>query len=145
MNITDLEYDEHVLNFDPEENYYEPILRENHTFATYSSIDNFLDKNPVTSEDSNFVSIFCQNIRSLDRNLDSFLNLFPHDNMPDILILSETWHNLNTPVNIPGYTGYHTVRDGRAGGVSIFVKSQIPSCFIEKFSYANIHIEICTI
>ena len=58
---------------------------------------------------------------------------------------SETWHEIHTPVTIPGYVGYHTVRQGRSGGVSIFVKNNINSSFIKDLSYANDSIETCSV
>ena len=61
------------------------------------------------------------------------------------LFFSETWLDLNEPIHIPGYVGHHTVRQGRSGGVSLFVKQSLSSEKIEQFSYANENIEICTV
>ena len=59
---------------------------------------------------------------------------------------SETWYDGdNKPINIPGCSGHHTLRQGRAGGVSIFVKNKLSSCFMNNFSYENSSIEICTV
>ena len=72
--------------------------------------------------------------------------LFDENSMPDCFILSETWHDGIEPILIPGYTGYHTVRQlRRSGGVSIFMKNSLKSDKIQQFSYANDNIEICTI
>jgi len=49
------------------------------------------------------------------------------------------------PIVIPGYVGHHTVRHGRSGGVSIFIKSHLNSEIISNFSYADNSIEICTV
>ena len=92
-----------------------------------------------------FITIFSQNIRSLNRNLDVFLCMFSHNTIPDVLIFSETWLALGDPVNIPGYTGFHTIRIGRSGGVSIFIKDSFLSEKIPELSFANDSIEICTI
>ena len=141
----DDDLDRHLLELDPDQNYFENSINVNHVFTTYSSFDDFLNLNPVALTDNNFITIFSQNIRSLNRNLDSFLSMFPEESMPDVFIFSETWHDGNTPVNIPGYVGHHTVRQGRSGGVSVFVKSQLNSSTIEQLSYANETIEICTV
>ena len=92
-----------------------------------------------------FITIFSQNIRSLNRNLDVFLCMFSPNTIPDVLIFSETWLALGDPVNIPGYTGFHTIRIGRSGGVSIFIKDSFLSEKIPELSFANDSIEICTI
>ena len=65
--------------------------------------------------------------------------------MPDVLILTETWYDGFSPNIIPGYVGYHSVRTGRSGGVSIFVKNQLSSSKIDAHSYTNEIIEICTV
>ena len=141
----DVEFNGHFLDIDPDINYVHSSISESQNFSQFRSVDEFLIEYKSLSTDSNSLSIFCQNIRSLEKNLDSFLCLFPHDKMPDIFIFSETWHNEEKQIHIPGFLGYHTVRHGRAGGVSIFIKSQFSSSFIEKFSYANDCIEICTV
>ena len=81
----------------------------------------------------------------MNKNLDNFLSMFPDDNIPDIFVFSETWKDSNDPVSIPGYEGYHSVREGRSGGVSVFVKGQIPSCKLENLSYVNNTIEMVRI
>ena len=102
-------------------------------------------KNTISINDNNFLTIFSQNIRSMNKNLDSFLSMFDHNNMPDVFIFTETWHDLDTLVSIPGYRDVHTIRHGRSGGVSIFVKGMLSSSLIDEFSFANTSIEICTI
>ena len=64
--------------------------------------------------------------------------------MPDVFIFTETWYDGFTPTHIPGYVDYHSVRNGRSGGVSLFIKNQIHSSKIENHSYTNEFIEICT-
>ena len=72
--------------------------------------------------------------------------LFDENMMPDCFIFTETWHDGNIPILLPGYTGYHTVRQiRRSGGVSIFVKDSLKSEFIHDLSFANENIEICTL
>ena len=85
-----LEIDEHLLDLDPDRNYYNNVISENQTFLKFNSIDSFLEGDSVLMHDENFLTIFSQNIRSLNCNLDSFLCLFPENKMPDVLILSET-------------------------------------------------------
>ena len=95
-------------------NYFD-LLSENHLFSSFNSIDDFLSKNTIPLNDNNFISIICQNIRSMNRNLDNLLCIFDENNMPDIFILTETWYDGFTPNVIPGYSDYHSVRIGRSG------------------------------
>ena len=125
-------------------NYYD-VISENHAFSSYNCIDDFLINNPISLNDNNFISVICQNIRSMNCNLDKLLCIFDVNNMPDIFILTETWHDGNTPTIIPGYTDYHSVRIGRSGGVSVYVKNQISSSKIETHSFTNESLELCTI
>ena len=141
------EVDDNIfIDLDPDSNYYSQDISQNHVFSSYDNIDDFLKQNTHTLNDNNFITIFTQNIRSFNRNLDNFLCLFPDNSMPDVFIFSETWHDSNIPVIIPGYIGYHTVRtDRRSGGISVYVKQSFTSSQILEHSYANSTIEICTI
>ena len=78
-------------------------------------------------------------------NLDKLPCIFDENNMPDAFILTETWYDGSSPIIIPGYIGYHSIRIGRSGGVSVFVKNQIPSSKVDEHSYTNESLEICTI
>ena len=133
-----------VDDFDPDMNYFDHIY-ENHQFSNFDSIDEFLLENPISLNDPNFISIICQNIRSINCNLDKLLCLFDENNMPDVFILSETWYDGLSPIVIPGYVGYHCVRIGRSGGVSVFVNNQLPSSKFEEHSFADESIEMCTV
>ena len=135
---------ENLNDYDPDVNYFE-IISGNHPFSSFDSIDEFFSENPISLTDKNFLSIICQNIRSMNCNLNKLLCIFDENNMPDVFILSETWYDGFSPTVIPGYVGYHSVRSGRSGGVSVYVKHQIPSSKIDQQSFANEFLEICTI
>ena len=100
-----------LTDLDPDINYYDEIISENHVFSSYNSVNEFLNKNPIGLNDNKFISIFNQNIRSFNSNLDTFLNLFNKDNMPDVFVFSETWHDANRPVIIPGYVAEPSPRN----------------------------------
>ena len=112
---------ESLDDFDPDVNYFD-VISENHAFSSYDSIDEFLSENSIALNDKNFISIISQNIRSMNRNHDKFLCIFDENIMPDVFIFSETWCDGLCPTVIPGYVGYHTIRIGRSGGVSVYVK-----------------------
>ena len=132
-------------DFDPDSNYFDDLIADNHVSSSYNSMEDFYNNNPITLQEANYLSIFSQNIRSFNKNLDSFLLLFEEDNMPDAFVFSETWYDSFVPTIIPGYTGYHTVRDGRSGGVSVFIKSHINSEKFQNLCYANDSVEVCII
>ena len=139
------ELNNRMVDFDPDLNYYDNTINQNHSCSSFDSIDSFLHASNKPFDNNNKIMIFSQNIRSLNRNLDNFLTMFQSDSTPDVFVFTETWHDINCPVIIPGYIGYHTTRNGRSGGVSVFVKKQFSSCQIDEFSYANQAIEICTV
>ena len=139
-------FDDYLNELDPDTNYFESQLDENHIFSSYFSFNEFTANNSVTLNDSNFISVFNQNIQSFNAHLDEFMLLFNEKSMPDCFIFSETWHDGHTPVLIPGYTGFHTVRESRrSGGVSIFVKNSLNCELIKELSYINETIEVCTV
>ena len=136
---------DYLLDIDPDDNYYEESGNHNHIFSVYDSYDEFLLRNPISSNENKCLTILSQNIRSFNTNLDNFMLMFDENSLPDVFIFSETWHKLQNPLNVSGYIGYHTVRQGRSGGVSVFVKNYLNSCFVENLSYANNSIETCSI
>ena len=137
---------DYLNEYDPETNYFDSHISENHVFSSYDSIDDFTSGNQALFNDSNFISIFSQNIRSFNANLDDFLLLFDENSFPDCFIFSETWYDGYEPILIPNYTGFHSARQiRRSGGVSIYVKDSINSEIIKELSYVNESIEICTV
>ena len=111
-------FEDYLNEYDPDTNYFEMHISENHVFSSYDSIDELTSSNPALFNDTNFISIFNQNIRSLKANKDTFLLLFDENSLPDCFIFSETWHDGYEPILIPNYTGFHTVRHlYRSGGV----------------------------
>ena len=75
---------------------------------------------------ANQISLFHFNIRSIKKHYDEFLQYLSYLNVfPDCIVLSETFLNdQNKDIYpIPGYDGYHLVRDNkRGGGVSIYTR-----------------------
>ena len=138
--------DDFLNEYDPETNYFESHISENHVFSSFDSSDNFISSYQALLKDSNFISIFNQNIRSFNANLDDFLLLFDENSFPDCFIFSETWHDGYEPILIPNYTGFHTVRQlRRSGGISVFVKNSFNSELINELSYVNESIETCIV
>ena len=67
--------------------------------------------------------------------------------MPSIFCLTETRFSASTLQNISGYDSFHTLRntDTPSGGISIFVKENLKATKIDKLSYCNNTIEVCTV
>lgn len=78
----------------------------------------------------NFIKlkIFHLNIRSIRKNFDEFvLYLNSQQTKYEIIVLSETWINSNeeTRYSLPGYNMLAQPRDGRAGGVAVYLSSTL--------------------
>ena len=66
--------------------------------------------------------------------------------MIDVIILTETWFIKGLCQEIDGYVGYHMYRtEGTGGGVSVFVRSTLPSSFMPQFSSVTETSEICAV
>ena len=132
-----------LRNIDPDDNffddYYQCLGTEKQSI--YYSIDNY---NHLCSNSKKFITFLNYNIRSFNANFDSFICIFEENNIPDIIVLTETWFNSNTVQDIVNYNAYHTVREtARSGGVSIFVKDTYQVNLIPELCICNDAIEIC--
>ena len=132
-------------NLDPDSNYFDDLFPslELGTQSNYFTLSEF---SSLCTQSPNSKTILSYNIRSFNRNSDTFLASFDQISLPSVLILTETWFKPGTAQNIPGYTAYHTFRvDGRSGGVSVFVNDSISSYCIEELCISNSNIEICSV
>ena len=123
-------------------NWDETLINNSTITSKYIYPDSLKNNSP---DDANIFSLYHQNIRSLTKHNDEFLNYLSYQNINlDCIILSETFlndHNKNM-YSLPGFNGNHLVRSNkRGGGVSIFVRNDI--CEYPKIIYSliNDHIE----
>ena len=79
-------WNDYLSDYDPDTNYFDSYISENHVFSSYDSINDFISGNQALCNGSNFISIFNQNIRSFNANLDDFLLLFDENSFPDCFI-----------------------------------------------------------
>jgi len=97
--------------------------------------------------DPSKISVFHLNIRSFNRNSDElsiYLSQFPAK--PSIIVLSETWFSDGSVSELDGYRGHHVYRrDRRGGGVSVFMRVDIVCSAVDRFSYIDNNMEICTV
>jgi exonuclease III len=140
--------DEHLLNIDPDCNYFNDLYNSvDHQYQSdYFNVDGFVEK--FKSKDKFNFTIVNFNIRSFNRNGDKFIALLDTlSYYPDVIVLTETWLNADNKdcANIDGYSSYHTVRNGRSGGVSIFCRSGLQVDVYEHLSVCNDNIETLVI
>ena len=116
--------------------------------SKYYTIQQYNDTLSVNLD--NILSIMHMNTRSLQFKLDQ-INIFfaSLKKIPDVFCITESWltdSNINI-AKIDGFTGYHIIRPAghEHGGVSCFVNNALESELLEKFSFVNEFIEICTV
>lgn len=102
-------------------NYYE-------SFNEYVCLNNNVN--------SNYLNIICCNIRSVNANFDELLLLLENDmNFKDIdvIILTETWHNvLSCNYVLDGYSlFFSSIKRNQNDGVMVFVKHYLNVEFVE--------------
>ena len=123
-------------------NYYD-ALSPSGGQSQYFSVSQF---NALINDSQNLLTIINFNIRSFYGNSDNFFCLFDDGNMPQIIILTETWFSNENAWNLEGYESYHTIRPNRrSGGVSVYVKNNLVSNKLQNLCICNENIDICTI
>ena len=145
IDVNGVLMDQDVWNdIDPDSNLINNIFA-NYDSATQSAYYTSDQYNSEFSENHNVLSIFQQNVRSLNNKMEDVISFFESlHKFPDILILTETWLNSNIKdsFNINGCTSYHSVRPNKGGGgVSVFVSINIHSVCIDELCYSNATIE----
>ena len=136
MNLTNS-----IDEIDPERNYSH--FSDDFHSCCYYSLNDF-EKLSIEND----FSVINYNIRSFNTNFEYFSSAFTSKSFPSVLTLTETWTSHEFPssyYDIPGYIAFHTIRDGRSGDVSVYVKNNLKSTCVENFSFVNSCIEICTV
>ena len=115
--------------------------------SKYYDISNY--NNSFSTPDSHILSVIHVNLRSVKANVDKmFAMMHALKSHPDVLAISEHWLTENNKDSffIHGYKHFHVVRSrGIHGGVSLFIRNNIQTDLVSKFSYSNKDIEICTV
>ena len=139
---------------DSDENDYElDRLKQMFQHLNYEEISRYYDINnyndSFVATNNSVLIIFHINIQSLLTNMDSMTALFHSlKHPPDIIAVSEHWlTEINKDsLNFPGYKAFHVIRSwGLRGGISLFIRTNIDATAVEKYSYSNSEIEICTV
>ena len=65
---------------------------------------------------------------------------------PNVLVLTETWFSPDYIDTLNTYSSFHLFRQNRrSGGVSALIKNTFVSRLINKFSFVDDDIELCTV
>ena len=121
-------------HIDPEDNFLNTLFPclEIHDQSDYCSAEKY---NNVMNHGYHSLNVINYNIRSYNSNAEIFFALCNSLSVtPNVIVLTETWFNddnIQCPLN---YRGFHTVRDGRSGGVSVMVADCFTSFKIDKLS-----------
>ena len=90
--------------------------------------------------------IFHHNIRSFNKNFDNLSIMFgEYETTIDVIILTETWFIEGLCQEIDGMATTCTGRRGTGGGVSVYVRSTLPSFFMPQLSSVAETSEICAV
>jgi len=135
--LEDIDPDDNIFN-----NYFASISAD--CQSSYYSAERFID---IMSGYETKLSIVNFNIRSFSSNVDNFLSFMrTFDFEFHIFCFTETWFSSDecTP-SLAGFDAHHTVRCGRGGGVSLYCSQLIESQKLEKQSFVDDDIEVCTV
>ena len=131
-------------NLDPDLNYFYSNATNNaESNCKFYTVHEF--NGEFFGGDSGLTIVGC-NVRSFQANIDKLLSIF-YNETPDVLVISESWFNLDSCQNLDGYNAYHTVNTrptGRGGGVSMFIKPELMPKPVSELSYSNSAIEVNT-
>ena len=111
-----------LYKLDPDYNYFggNNLDSDIQTQSKYYTISEY--NSILRLESIDHTAIIGYNIRSFHANFSPFQTIFDPNLSPEIIVLSETWFELNNLGVIPGYCAFHTIRESqRSGGVLVFV------------------------
>lgn len=109
-------------------------------YYTYDSYN----RDVAPSIRTNQLKVFHLNIRSLFPKFESFFaDLSSVQCEFDIVCFTETWLCKETMclIKLDNYNSYHCIRDGRGGGVSVFVRNSIVCEVLDDFKLSLEYIE----
>lgn len=128
-------------HIDPDINYY-----NNSTECSYYDASSFNNKFKSNSQTS--LMMFHLNVRSIRNKLDELLVFLESLTVKfHVIVLTESWlTDDDTWLVVPGYTGYHSVRNNRkGGGVSVFTSVELESELLPKYSFISDLFEMCSV
>ena len=110
--------------------------------CNYYEVDEFYSKTVSKTE----LFVLHLNVWSLKSKLEEFLNFLDGMNTkPHVIILSETWFEPNSEIELDFYESTHTSRSSRAGGISIYVHKGISFEPLSEACGINEYMETCAV
>ena len=113
------------------------------------SYHNYESFNREICKRSTDLGLFHMNVRSITSKMDDFVNMLGLTNCVfEIICITETWLSNENDLNmiaIEGYEPLHQTRDGRGGGVSIFVINTVKTKRLECCCFCLPFIEVLTV
>ena len=110
--------------------------------CNYYEVDEFYSKTVSKTE----LFVLHLNVWSLNSKLEEFLNFLDGMNTkPHAIILSETWFEPNSEIELDFYESTHTSRSSRAGGISIYVHKGISFEPLSEACGINEYMETCAV
>lgn len=106
----------------------------NYTTNYFRSFSDFIYSHKIIN--GSFLNILCCNIRSVNSNLDELLLFLENDKknmLLDIIILTETWHDVNCcNISICDYNTYFTkIKRNQNDGIIVLYKKNLCIHFFE--------------
>ena len=128
-------------NIDPDLQYYINQIKNKTKNCDYHFETSFNKLFKKAKIDNEPFSIIHENIRSIPKNLDKFINYLMNIELQfSIIGLTETWlkdHSRDL-YNIDGYSPVHNIRKSRTGGgVSLYIKDNIDFKIREDLTMSN--------
>lgn len=96
------------------------------------NIDFSLEEIELYNDNLNVLYLNTRSCRNKEEQLCLLINEFRSS--IHVVVFAETWLHKNEIFNLRGYDAYHSCRDGRGGGVSIFVLSTLRSQLLLEIS-----------
>jgi len=96
--------------------------------------------------ESHNICVIHVNIRSFNANFDEFsIMLSELIYPPAVIVLTETWFTPNFQADIGGYESFHVYRNGRGGGVSVYVDGKYSSRRVDSLCVVSDVMEVCSV
>ena len=140
----DVDLADQMRDFDPEINHINVLYPDINAdgrckYYTYNSFNTSVEVNKVD------LTVLHLNICSIFNKHEDLINLLNEFNCQfDLVCITETWLKHDDPldmVDMLGYKSFHLLRNGRGGGVSIYVRSHISAHKVCNISCVSDDIE----
>lgn len=99
------------------------------------NVEFYLEEIKLENENLNILYLNTRSCRNKEEALHQLISEL--EGNVHVVVFSETWLYKNEIYNLSGYDVYHCCRDGRGGGVSIFILSELRSQLMLEISSSD--------